>query len=440
MKKFNTLDKKWKELLYAFSGFGPNLLMVLMGAFFTDAINPAALENDSLLVSSHIVGGVSLIVPAIFPALWAASKAFDGIIDVPLGALTDNLNTKWGKRRIPIIVSFPIMVLAYFCCWMPLATDSQIINTIWITSWALVFFSTYTMCLIAFYGSLSTVCINESQRTRVSSYKAFFDTISYCLVYALVPLILEGTKLHIDQFTLLLLPLMGSILIPVFMIKEGEKFEKEAIEAGYDITPLAEEPKFCIWQSIKTAFKNKPFINWIIVNCCAFFGLQMFLVSMNVLIYTGMGFNGGGMAILNTFAFAPVPIMLFIFNKIKAKKGIRFAYQLALVSFAISILSFVFASKFVMGDDNVMLQYIIGCVGGIFGSFGIGAFFMVPYLIPTQIAVVEEKIIGKNITAMFVAVQALTSSIIGAISGGLVYEKIKMYFFTVESKFGIVWA
>jgi hypothetical protein len=39
-----------------------------------------------------------------------------------------------------------------------------------------------------------------------------------------------------------------------------------------------------------------------------------------------------------------------------------------------------------------------------------------------------------------VAVQALTSSIIGAISGGLVYEKIKMYFFTVESKFGIVWA
>ena len=29
-----SLDKKWKELLFSMSGFGPNFLMVLMGAFF----------------------------------------------------------------------------------------------------------------------------------------------------------------------------------------------------------------------------------------------------------------------------------------------------------------------------------------------------------------------------------------------------------------------
>lgn len=42
-----SLDRKWKELLYAFSGFGPNFMMVVMGAYFTDAINPAALSAGS---------------------------------------------------------------------------------------------------------------------------------------------------------------------------------------------------------------------------------------------------------------------------------------------------------------------------------------------------------------------------------------------------------
>ena len=50
----------------------------------------------------------------------------------------------------------------------------------------------------------------------------------------------------------------------------------------------------------------------------------------------GMGFDGMGMAILNTCAFAPVPVMLYLFNKLKAKKGTRFTYQTCLICFAIS--------------------------------------------------------------------------------------------------------
>ena len=112
---------------------------------------------------------------------------------------------------------------------------------------------------------------------------------------------------------------------------------------------------------------------------------------MNTLIDGGMGMDGGQMAILNTCAFAPVPIMLYLFNKVKDRKGIRFAYQTCLISFSVCILSFVLASRFVMGENNVTLQMIIGCVGGVIGSWGIGSFFMMPYLIPAQISSVEEN-------------------------------------------------
>lgn len=441
VKKFKMLDKKWKELVFAASGLGPNLLMILMGAFFTDAVNPAALDPGSLQAIGT-VGNVCYILPLLFPILWAISKVFDGIIDIPLAALTDTLKTKWGKRRPPIAIAFIPMVVAYAMCWIPIGGPSesaQLLNTIWIVSWAIIFFSSYTMSLIAFYGSLSNVCCSDSQRLRVSSFKSFFDTITYCIVYALVPLLLDVMQIHIDKFVFMLLPLMATMLIPLFMIKEGEKFEQKMIAEGYDVTPLKEEETVSIKESIKLTFTNKPFLKWCIVNCCSFFGLQMFLVAMNAMILGSMGMNGTQMAILNTCAFAPVPIMLYMFNKLRNRRGIRFAYQTCLLSFAVCILSFDIASIYVMGENNLTLQMIIGCLGGVVGSWAIGSFFMMPYMIPAQISSVEEKLTGKNHSAMYFAAQAFTSSIVSAIASSLVYENIKMLFIAKGAS-GIVWA
>ena len=214
----------------------------------------------------------------------------------------------------------------------------------------MVFFSTYTLNLISYYGSLSVVCSNDSQRGKVSSFKAFFDTISYCLVYALVPLLLQLLNMSIDKFALISSILMLTMLIPLFIIKEGKKY-------GYPEREGIVEEKTSIGKSLKVTFGNKLFSKWLIVNCCSFFGLQMFIVSMNVLITGGMGFSSAEMALINTCAFAPVPIMLFLFNKLKTKKGTRFAYQTCLISFALAILSFFFANKVVC--DNKTIQMVI---------------------------------------------------------------------------------
>lgn len=426
----NALNNKWKEFLFAFSGFGPNFLMVLMGAYFTDAINPAALDANQSFQA--IASGVCFILPAVFPILFAFGKVFDGIIDIPLAHLTDTLSTKWGRRRPAIAVCIIPMTVSFAMFWLPVGgAEHPLFNTIWIFIWALVFFATYTMCLIAFYGSISTTCINERQRLRVSSYKSFFDTISYCLVYALVPLLLDVFRLHIDELVFICLPMMATMLIPLFLIKEGEKY-------GYPENEGLAEEKVTFKESIRLTFKNKVFMRWLAVNCCTYFGLQMFLVGMNAMIDGGMGMNGVEMAILNTCAFAPVPIMLYLFNKLKAKKGVRFTYQTCLLAFAVAILSFFFGSLLVTGG-NKPIQYIIGCVGGVVGSWAIGAFFMMPYLITSQISSVEEKLTKKNHSAMYFAGNVVATSVVGAISGSLLYEYIKMFFFSTETK-GLVWA
>lgn len=433
-KKFINLDKKWKEILYAASGFGPNLLMVLMGAYFTDAMNPVALPEGSL----QAITGTCLITPALFSVLWFLGKVFDGVIDVPFASITDNLKTKWGRRRIPIAICFIPMVVSYVLCWIPIS-DNTIANTVWIFVWSLIFFATYTMNLIAFYGSLSSVCADEAQRTRVSSFKAFFDTISYCLVYALVPLMLDGMGIHIDKLAFMMVPMMITMIIPIVMIKEGDKWEKKAIAAGFDITPLAEEEKVGLFQSIKMTFTNKLFMHWCLVNCCSFFGLQMFLVAMNAMITGGMGLNGTQMAILNTCAFAPVPLTLYLFNKVKMRRGVRFAYQSALLAFAVAIMLTFFVGNTFISGNNVTMKMVFGVIGSLLGSWGIGAFFMMGYLVPAQISSVEEKLTKKNHSAMYFAAQAVTTTVVGAVASSLVYENIKNLFIS-KSEGGIVYA
>lgn len=52
---------------------------------------------------------------------------------------------------------------------------------------------------------------------------------------------------------------------------------------------------------------------------------------------------------------------------------------------------------------------------------------MVPYLIPTAIASVEEEITGKNHSAMYFAIQALATSVVGAIASSLIYNYLKLW-------------
>jgi hypothetical protein len=92
-------------------------------------------------------------------------------------------------------------------------------------------------------------------------------------------------------------------------------------------------------------------------------------------------------------------------------------------------MTFVIGSRFVLGEGNVTLKMIIGIIGGLSASWSIGAFFMMPYLAPAQISSVEEKLTGKNHSAMYFAGNAVTTSIVGAISGNLVYEYIKNIFY-----------
>ncbi len=417
MKK---LASKRMELLYGFSGFGPNFLMLIIGAYIIDAFSTAGFDKN---IEQWTIANKTIVYMAVFSVLVTIAKVIDGVIDVPLASLTDNLRSKWGRRRPTIAIGLIPLTISYFLICLPFShQENSMFNTIFIPLMLIVFYCSYTMCLVTYYGTFSEITMDTDSRIRLSNFKTFFDTVSYALGYAVIPLMVSF--MNIQTIALIFSPLMLTMLIPLFVIKEPSNIPADSKDGTVSVADkTVVEEKVPMWESIKTTFKNKAFVMWVAVFGIFFFGLQMFLAGQNVLASGPMGLEGWKIAIINTAAFAPVPLMLWIYRKVMKKWGFRVAFQSAILSFAVAMGAFVVAN--VDWIPSVYARLGIAAGGSTIGSYGIGAFFSAPYIIPSQIAAEEHERTGKTNSAMYFAVQGLFNAVFGAISTGVVWLNIK---------------
>jgi len=409
--------------LYAIAGFGPGMINLIIAAYLVDALSTAGFNNN---IEMWTYANKTLVMTALFSILVLIAKLIDGLADIPLAALTDGFKSKWGKRRPSIIIGFIPMVISYVLFCFPLSyADHSLANTLWFGGLLVVFYSAYTLTMVTYYGTYSEVTKSQEDRVYLSNWKAFFDTIQYALGYALIPLLVGGFNIRMIGLGATVLTL--TMVIALVMIKEKSTLPKDValekeknLENKEDVIMEIEVPFI---ESVKLTIKNKSFMTWLFVLAIFYFGLMMFLTGQNVYASGAMGLEAWQVALMNTSAFAPVPIMLFIYTKIMKKVGFRRAFQSAIISFAISMLAFSIA--YVQWIDSLTVRLIIGMIGGTIGSYGIGAFFSAPYMIPAEAAAQELAATGKSHPSMYFAMQGLFTAVVGAVSTTVIWLNIK---------------
>ena len=432
------LKNKRREFLYALSVFGPNLIFTMLMAYFTTAVDPRNVRKDvglwAQLVQTNSEGvleGMPIVVTALFGfiglfgILFTVGRIFDALINVPLAAKLDRMKDKYARLRLPILIAFvPLATGAAALCLPLVKTPESMLNTFWFFAALIVFVTAYSLSMVAFYSGLSSICKDRAQRARVSFFKSFIDTVQYAFAYALIPLILSGlrdTDLNIMHLILMSIPLMATLFIPVIMSKGHKDNAAESTNASPNAALEAkeEEPKKVgIIASLMFVIKNKAFWSWMLVAFAYFMGLQLFLTMQNELISGVLHLSVEYAALLNAAAFGPVPIMLFFYNKIMKKKGIRFALQVSLLSFAAGILCFSLGSAMFF-PNSIVPRIIINAIGGTIASFSIGAFFMMVLMVPGQVAAVELKVTKHRNSGMYFAGQGIVIGIASAIATGL---------------------
>lgn len=385
------LDKRWKIVLYGCAGLGLNMMNMIIGTHLCNALIAGGFDSNAEFWTYQ---NRTLVVIGLWMILSWVIKAVDGIVDIPLSAFTDNLRTRWGRRRPAIVMGMVPLLASYILFLFPLQNVPGVANTLWFAFLLGLFYTGYTLTMVTYYATFAEIVKDDRERVFLSTVKSICDVVYFSLNFALVPAFVS-MHINIRYVALIFLPLSLTMLIPLFLIKEPSTKDGIPTESG-----VIRQERVSFVTSLVYAFKNKKFIFWLCVVAVMNVGLQLFLGGISV-FFSNVG-EGLNMTFVMASSFAPVPFTLILYNKIVKKKGLKFAFQYILLTFSVGM-SLMMLCHVV--PTSWQMPLAIGCA--VIVSFAIGAFFSVTYTVPAQLAAEENKKGVVCASSMYFAVQGL---------------------------------
>lgn len=397
--------KRWQEPIYALGGFGPGFMYQIVMTYLLYFYRPAL---------TRVEAGALILAPAgAYAAGMLVARILDGLVDIPIATWTDNLKSRWGRRRPLMILGFVPTVLSFLLLWYPplsgtrLGPEGHWGNAIFVALASSLYFFFHTLIIVPYLASLSELVPDEESRVRVASWQTFFNTAGYVLTFVVAPILFD--RFGIRGTIWLLAPVFLSFLGPILVIKESS-----TLRQGKKEEPQAADVP--LWESVKMTLGNRTFRIYILSVATFYFGLQFFLGGIAFMAADMMGLSESQLGLMNAAAFAPVPVMLIVFNWLVKKKGAKWAFRLGLLVFAFAML------LFPLGWTRLNLPippFLVGVIAGGIGSFSIGVFFTIPYAFPAQIAATEAKETGKDRAGMYFAVQGVINQFMGGLAGSV---------------------
>ncbi|MBE6956580.1 MAG: MFS transporter [Ruminococcaceae bacterium] len=402
MKK---LTKRWQMVIYAISGMGINMMNLMMGSYLCSALLIGGFGDSLEVLPYQTYVQKDLVIAALWSVFAFAAKVLDGIIDIPLASMTDNLRTRWGRRRPALVMGLIPLVLSYLLFLVvPDPSGVTLLNTIYYGVVLCVFYTCYTLVMVTYYATFTEIVETERERALISNVKSVCDILYFILGYVVVRMLLNGFNVRI--VALMTLPLALTMLIPLFMVREKSTKEQAAGAKSVNLV-----------KSIRFTMKNRPFVLWMIIYACMTFGVQLFLGGINEYF----AFADMNMMLIMGSTFAPVPFTLILYNHICKTRGFGVGFKYILLVFSLGM--FVLFSIGFMEPST--LRTIISLVGGIGCSFAVGALFAVAYSVPAQLAAEEAAKTGISNSAMYFAVQGLFSGVATGLATGVVLTALK---------------
>lgn len=399
---------KFKLLLYGCAGLGVNMLNLIVGTYLCSALLVGGFD---LNIAEWTYMERDLVIAGLWSILIFASKIIDGIIDLPLASFTDRLKTPFGRRRPAIVIGLIPMIIAYLLFLVPIDNGATVLNTIWFGVILCIFYAFYTLTMLTYYATFAEVCESEEDMVFLSNTKSVCDVVYFIFGFALLPVFVSPLGINIRIIALIFLPLVCTMLIPLFMLKE-----KPTNVPGEELSVRT----LTLTESLTTSLKNKSFIFWMTVSCVMTIGLQLFLGGINEL-FSSTNLN---MTVVMASSFAPVPFTILLYNKIVAKRGLCFGYRYALAIFSVGMLVMFVCTQIHTMVDELTLT-IVAILGGILVSFAIGTFFSITYTVPSRLAQLEYEATGKSVSSMFFAVEGLFEGIAAGIATGFILVTLK---------------
>ncbi|MGE0668479.1 MAG: MFS transporter [Sphingomonadales bacterium] len=178
------------------------------------------LQVASVVISAYLLNyyaadlGVGL---AAIGTIWLVARIFDGVTDPLIGYLSDITRTRWGRRRVWMAASVPLIMLAVYKLFFP----DPPVDALYFLSWMLVLWLGWTMLMIPYYAWAAELSTDYNERSVIVGWRVWLGMAANVLskvvpVAALLWFGFGGTRevlYMIGIMTLVLVPLTVGLTI-----------------------------------------------------------------------------------------------------------------------------------------------------------------------------------------------------------------------------------
>ena len=366
-----------QKVIYGLGGFVNNLLGAAIGGM-------VAVLNIGLGMNPALVGLVA-----------ALPRIMDAFTDPMMGYISDNTQSRWGRRRPYIFIGAIVVAIVFALLWQLPRGVSESYLFWYFLGGSLIFYLAYTMFATPWVALGYELTPDYNERTRLMGVQNFFAQLAFVvspwflaiMQWDMFDDMVDGAE-GLGYIIAILVVLVG--VLPAIFLRErlsndvaidcpvDEDEAKESLGAAL-IRNLR-----CFFAGFLTTLKFKPYLKLCAATFLVFNGF-MLIASFQLYVFIYYVFGGDTEAGSNYFgiagtvqtvsSFAIIVLITFMATRFGKRKTLMAAIAISMIGYAL---------KWVCYNPEIPWLVIVPAP---FMAFGLGALFT---LMPSMIADVVD--------------------------------------------------
>ncbi len=321
------------------------------------------------------------LAPSLAGLIVLIGKFWDAVTDPLMGFISDNMRSRFGKRRVFFLVGVIPVAVTFLILWITVRFPSDITTFMYYAVSYILFSTTFTMVMIPYRALNAEMTPDYAIRTKLTGVKMIFSQAS-SLVCATVP------KLIVDQ----LFPGDRSAGYAVMGIAFGIFFALPwlIVYFGTWELPVVERQRkkvVTIFRDFVSLFKNRSYRVQMGMYISSYSAMDL-LMAMAVYYITYYLLKKEIYSLALGVLFITSISMLTVWVNVANKKGKGFAYIVGLSIFGVIMAGFLLVTSSTPTWIIVAMMVVVGA--------GLSAGVLMPWAILPSIIDVDELIVGEQ--------------------------------------------
>jgi len=368
-----------KRIYFGMGGLTMNLPDMIVAQWFFVRYAPAE-------VSQH------LIPAALLGVVFFLGRMAEGTSNPFVGHFSDTCKHRWG-RRLPFL-RFGIVpfALVFFLLFNPPVGHMHWINIVYVLIISQAYFILYSAVITPYLALLPELTSDVKERVDLTTAQSVFLLIG--------TFIFVGVGPTIEHFGWAVMAAGVAVLMLIFFFPIAFLVQEKSRPAVQDEVPLH------LLQSVRLAFKNRPFRYLLAGTGLYWFGLSGVIALIPFWAECVLGFGKGDVASLMGPFLVVNLVAFFVVNALVPRYGKYKLMQLTFLTSAPCLAALCLVGWFPVGSMFWQTAIIVGLFG-----VPVGGFMVLPFAILADIVDYDERQIGRRREAIFFGVQGIVQKL-----------------------------